>query len=134
MVLVSAVILESESHGARDHILLSQIRDSSNLEGQVPQEQGGPIIPPGTRFHFRRLLRLTGLLRWRYSIPPARWILSTSVDLSVRSVKLLLVFASTVIPSFSLKFHNEDFYSLLHMYVFRNGASFSAKEGVGLST
>jgi hypothetical protein len=31
----------------------------------IPQEQGGPVIPPGTGFHFRRLLRLSGL-RWRY--------------------------------------------------------------------
>jgi hypothetical protein len=35
----------------------------------IVQEQGGPVIPPGTGFHFRRLLRITGL-RWRYSIPP----------------------------------------------------------------
>jgi hypothetical protein len=36
MVLASAVIFRSESCGAHGHILLSQIRDSSNLEGQVP--------------------------------------------------------------------------------------------------
>jgi hypothetical protein len=36
LVLTSAVILESESRGTHDHILLSQIRDSINLEGQVP--------------------------------------------------------------------------------------------------
>jgi hypothetical protein len=24
----------------------------------IPQEQGGPVIPPGTGFPFRRLLRL----------------------------------------------------------------------------
>jgi hypothetical protein len=34
--LASAVILRSESQGAHDHILLSQIRDSPNLEGQFP--------------------------------------------------------------------------------------------------
>jgi hypothetical protein len=34
--LDSAVILGSESRGTHDHILLSQIRDSTNLEGQVP--------------------------------------------------------------------------------------------------
>jgi hypothetical protein len=34
--LASAVILMSESRGTHDHILLSQVRDSSNLEGQVP--------------------------------------------------------------------------------------------------
>jgi hypothetical protein len=47
LALASAVILGSESHGSRDHILLSQIRD----------------------FPFRRLLRLAGQ-RWRYSTPP----------------------------------------------------------------
>jgi hypothetical protein len=36
LVLASTVILRSESHGTHDHILLSQIRDSPNLEGQVP--------------------------------------------------------------------------------------------------
>jgi hypothetical protein len=36
LVLASAVILRSESHGTHYHILLSQIRDSPNLEGQVP--------------------------------------------------------------------------------------------------
>jgi hypothetical protein len=35
-VLASVVILGSESHGTHNHILLSQIRDSPNLEGQVP--------------------------------------------------------------------------------------------------
>jgi hypothetical protein len=33
LVLDSAVILRSESRGTHDHILLSQIRDSPNLEG-----------------------------------------------------------------------------------------------------
>jgi hypothetical protein len=54
-----------------DHILLPQIRDSPDLDGQVPpppiyipQEQGDP----GTGFPFLRLLRLTGL-RLRYSNP-----------------------------------------------------------------
>jgi hypothetical protein len=36
VVLASAFILGYESRGTRDHILLSQIRDSQNLEGQVP--------------------------------------------------------------------------------------------------
>jgi hypothetical protein len=43
LVLASAVILSSESRGTHDHILLSQIRDSPNLEDQVPI-----FIPPGT--------------------------------------------------------------------------------------
>jgi hypothetical protein len=36
LALASSVILGSESRGTRDHILLSQIRGSPNLEGQVP--------------------------------------------------------------------------------------------------
>jgi hypothetical protein len=34
----------------------------------ISQEQGGPVLSPGTGFPFRRLLWLTGL-RWRYSNP-----------------------------------------------------------------
>jgi hypothetical protein len=37
LVLVSAVILRSESRGTHDHTILSQIRDSPNLEGQKIQ-------------------------------------------------------------------------------------------------
>jgi hypothetical protein len=36
LALDSAVILGSESRGISDHILLSQIRVSPNLEGQIP--------------------------------------------------------------------------------------------------
>jgi hypothetical protein len=36
LILASAIIIRSKSRGIRDHILLSQIRDSPNLEGQVP--------------------------------------------------------------------------------------------------
>jgi hypothetical protein len=35
LFLTSAVILRSEPRGTHDHILLSQIRDSPNLEGHV---------------------------------------------------------------------------------------------------
>jgi hypothetical protein len=35
-VFASAVILRSESRGAHDHLLMSQIWDSPNLEDQVP--------------------------------------------------------------------------------------------------
>jgi hypothetical protein len=35
----------------------------------IPQDQGGPVILPGTGFPFRRLLRLAGLW-WKYSNPP----------------------------------------------------------------
>jgi hypothetical protein len=74
LVLARAVILRSESRGTHDLILLYEVRDSSNLKGSghriyIPQEQGSPVIPTGTGFHFRRLLRLAGL-RWRYSTTP----------------------------------------------------------------
>jgi hypothetical protein len=36
LVLASEVILRSESRGTHDHISLSEIRNSPNLEGQVP--------------------------------------------------------------------------------------------------
>jgi hypothetical protein len=36
LVLVSEVIISSDPRGTNDHILLSQIRDSHNLEDQVP--------------------------------------------------------------------------------------------------
>jgi hypothetical protein len=38
-----------------------------------PQEQGGPVMTPGTGFPSRRLLRHAGL-RWRYSNPPSHGI------------------------------------------------------------
>jgi hypothetical protein len=63
LVISSAVILGYESRGTHDHILLSQIRN-------FPQEQGGPVIAPGTEFPSRCLLLLSRLL-WRYSsLPP----------------------------------------------------------------
>jgi hypothetical protein len=71
--LASSVPLGSEPRGTQDHILLSQFLRLPQLGGPgsliyIPQEQGGPVIPPGTGFPFRRLLRLAGL-RWRYSNP-----------------------------------------------------------------
>jgi hypothetical protein len=70
----SVVILGSESHGTHDHILLCQIQDFSNPEGQVPvfispPNHIGPVKPPGTGFPFRHLLWLSGI-RWRYLNPP----------------------------------------------------------------
>jgi hypothetical protein len=43
LVLASAFILWPESRRTRDHILLSQIRDSPNLEPRCPY-----LYPPGT--------------------------------------------------------------------------------------
>jgi hypothetical protein len=65
VALASAVPLGSESRGTRDLILLSQsLRLLQPREPgpriYIPQEQGGPVIPPGTGFPFCRLLRLAG--------------------------------------------------------------------------
>jgi hypothetical protein len=38
----------------------------------IPQEQSGPVIPPGTGLPFRRLLRLAGLRRRYSNLPPRR--------------------------------------------------------------
>jgi hypothetical protein len=47
-----------------------------------------------------------------------------------RIYPVLLAFASTVIPLFSLlDIHDQDFYPLLDIYVFRNVAFFMTKEG-----
>jgi hypothetical protein len=51
LAFASAAILRSEPRGTHERILLSQILDSNNVEGQVSriyirQEPGGPVIPP----------------------------------------------------------------------------------------
>jgi hypothetical protein len=72
LVLASAVILGSESRGARPYLTVSDSRLHQLGEPgpriYFPQEQGGPVLPPGTGFPFRLLLQLAGL-RWRYSNP-----------------------------------------------------------------
>jgi hypothetical protein len=74
LILDSAVIIRSESRGAHDHILLSQIWHSTNLEGQFPVYIYIPGIgwsgyTPRHSVPFRRLLRHVGR-RWKYSTPP----------------------------------------------------------------
>jgi hypothetical protein len=75
LILASPIILTAEFCWSHNHILLSQIRDSPNLEGQVPvfispRNRVVRLYFPGTGFLSRRLLRLAGL-RWRYStLPP----------------------------------------------------------------
>jgi hypothetical protein len=44
----------------------------------ISQEQGGPVIPPGTGFPFRRLLRLARL-RWRYSNPLPHGLMAENI-------------------------------------------------------
>jgi hypothetical protein len=43
LALASTVLLRSEGRGTHDHILLPQVRDSPNVEGQVPY-----LYPPRT--------------------------------------------------------------------------------------
>jgi hypothetical protein len=62
--LTRAVTLGSKSLRTHGHILLSHLRlPQPGGPGSciyIPQEQGGPVIPPGTGFPFCRLLRLAG--------------------------------------------------------------------------
>jgi hypothetical protein len=54
----------SESLRTRNHTLLSHLRlPQPGFLFYIPQEQGGPVIPPGTRFPLRRLLQHAGLRR-----------------------------------------------------------------------
>jgi hypothetical protein len=66
--LARVVTLRSESRRTQDHILLPKLA-GPGPRIYIPQEQGSPVIPPGTGFHLRCLLRLAGL-RWKYSNPP----------------------------------------------------------------
>jgi hypothetical protein len=74
LVLASAVTLRSESRGTqRPYFTVTDSRlpqhGGPGLRFYIPQEQGGPVIPPRTGFPFLRLLLLAGL-RWRYPTPP----------------------------------------------------------------
>jgi hypothetical protein len=51
----------------------------------VPQWQGDPVLPPGTEFPFRHLLRLAGL-RWWYSNPPPHRDLGSRVVSDLLSI------------------------------------------------
>jgi hypothetical protein len=65
----------------------------------IPQEQGGPVIPTGTAFPFRRLLRLAGL-RWRYSTAPPHGLDSlesqSQIESSVRVTLRLVVYRQSI--------------------------------------
>jgi hypothetical protein len=74
LAIASAVILESKSHGTHDRVLVSQIRDSINLEARPPY-----LHPPGTWYPsynprhwvlFRRLLQLFE----HASTPGSHWL------------------------------------------------------------
>jgi hypothetical protein len=69
----SAITQWSESLRTCNHTLLSHLKlpqcrgPGSHI--YIPQEQGGPVIPPGTGFPLLSILQLAEL-RWRYSNPP----------------------------------------------------------------
>jgi hypothetical protein len=70
-----AITLGSKSRKTHYHILPSHLRllqpGGPGPLIYIPQEQSGPVIPPGKGFHFRRLSRFAGL-QWRYYNPPPR--------------------------------------------------------------
>jgi hypothetical protein len=120
LVLVSAVILKSEFRGTHEHILLSQIRDSPNLEGQVnvfiSPEQGGTVISPGSGFLFRRLLRLARL-RWRYSTPPPHGIFISGIRVRV-TLRLAVYRKSVRLGDKPLETHDQlVLYFLIFMFL-----------------
>jgi hypothetical protein len=71
--LARAVTLGSKSRRIHGHIFLSHLRlpQPGGLGSRIyiPQEQGGPVIPPSTGFPFCRLFH-SQELRWRYCNPP----------------------------------------------------------------
>jgi hypothetical protein len=76
LALARAVIFGSESHGIHDHILLSQILDSPNLEGQATV-----FISPRNRVTqlYPQALGSLFVASYEYSNPPPRGV-STTTD------------------------------------------------------
>jgi hypothetical protein len=116
LALANAVTLGSESRGTHGHILLSPIRNSSNVEDQVPvltslQEHGTPVITPYTGFPFRRLRWHAGL-RWRYSNPLPHG-LPTSTRISIRVTLRMVVYRQSVrLGAKPLDTHDQWFFQL----------------------
>jgi hypothetical protein len=103
--IYSVITQWSESLKTRNHTLLSHLRlpQSGGPDSRIyiPQEQGYPVIPPGTGFSLRRLLRLATCvyLRSCYIAVAAAsfvisWSLSSSDHLchSMESVSLLILY------------------------------------------
>jgi hypothetical protein len=97
--LASAIILRSESSGTHDRILLSQIRDFPNLEGQVPV-----FIPPRNRVAWLYPLALGSLFVASYDSqgygggirPPSLHTARNTLKTPIPVVLLLLVDVTTV--------------------------------------
>jgi hypothetical protein len=84
-------------------------------EGPYPriyilQEQGGPVIPPGTGFPLRRLVRLAGL-RWRYSNPPVRSELAKFTQFTV-TLRLSVYRQSVYLGVKPLEIYDQSFFFL----------------------
>jgi hypothetical protein len=95
--------------------------------------KSSPILDPKLDFGYCQIVAL--LTMWGTLSDERTGVSFTSaLTWSVgRSVKLLLAFATSVIPGFNfLEIHDQNFCSLLDIYVFRNGASFSAEWSVFL--
>jgi hypothetical protein len=80
--------LNGLSRRTHNHTLLSHLRlpqpGGAGSRIYIPQEQGGPDLPPGIGFRLRRLLQLIGL-EWRYSNPPPTWR-TRSLCISLRNM------------------------------------------------
>jgi hypothetical protein len=82
LVLVSAIILGSESRGTRDHILLSQIRDSATWRARSPY-----LYPPGT---------------WWSSYNPRHWVPFSSPSTTRRATVEVFEAASTLSLAYNI--------------------------------
>jgi hypothetical protein len=126
LFLASTSTLGFRYREAHVHVLFSRIQGSPNLEDQVPYS-----YPPGTGWPIYTPPPMLGsLFVASYDSQGYRRGIQTCLHAGVgQSGKLLPAFTSTVIPDFSfLEIHDQDFYSLLDMYLFQNGASSSKKE------
>jgi hypothetical protein len=92
LVLASEVILGSQSHGTRDHILLSQIR----------------VFP------FRRLLRFAGL-RWSYWTPPKHGIIIDELESESVTLRLAVYRQSVRLGSGPLETQGQIIFSVEHL-------------------
>jgi hypothetical protein len=65
------------------------------------EQQGGPVITPGTGFLFRRLLRLAGL-RWRYSTSPPHNYVSSFYNFGTNGIEITTSNCSSIILCLSV--------------------------------
>jgi hypothetical protein len=70
--LGSLYVASCDSQGYGGGIVTFPQPGGPGSRNYISQERGGPVIPTGTGFALRRLLRLAGL-RWRYCNLPPTW-------------------------------------------------------------